>query len=143
MMLDIKGLFYMKKTDIKNSADMFLYKAIVDFNSGKYLLESFENDELEIDIEKIYFDFQQSAEKLLKALLTHNQIDIEKTHDINRLIKLCKNHNITLIEGVDILIDLTEYAVEGRYGIICDDLNDTQSYIETIDTLIVFINKQL
>lgn len=133
----------MKKTDIKNSADMFLYKAIVDFNSGKYLLESFENDELEIDIEKIYFDFQQSAEKLLKALLTHNQIDIEKTHDINRLIKLCKNHNITLIEGVDILIDLTEYAVEGRYGIICDDLNDTQSYIETIDTLIVFINKQL
>lgn len=133
----------MKKTDIKNSADMFLYKAIVDFNSGKYLLESFENDELEIDIEKIYFDFQQSAEKLLKALLTHNQINIEKTHDINRLIKLCKNHNITLIEGVDILIDLTEYAVEGRYGIICDDLNDTQSYIETIDTLIVFINKQL
>ena len=33
-MLDIKGLFYMKKTDVKNSADMFLHKAIIDFNSG-------------------------------------------------------------------------------------------------------------
>ena len=133
----------MKKSDIKNSADMFLYKAIVDFNSGKCLLKSFENDELEIDIEKIYFDFQQSTEKLLKALLTHNTIDIEKTHDINKLIKLCGINNINLIEDIDILIDLTEYAIEGRYGIICDDLNDTQSYISSLDIFIEFTKKQL
>ena len=31
----------MNKDEIKNSADMFLYKAIVDLNSGKYLLEAF------------------------------------------------------------------------------------------------------
>ena len=52
----------MKKSDIKNSADIFLYKAIIDFNSGSFLLKSFENDEIDIDIEKIYFDFQQSVE---------------------------------------------------------------------------------
>jgi len=133
----------MKKNDIKNSSDMFLYKAIIDFNSGKYLLKSFENDEVDIDIEKIYFDFQQSSEKLLKSLLTYNKVDIEKTHDIYKLLKLCKLHNIILEENIEILSDLTEYAVEGRYGIICDDLNDTQTYIQAISTLIDFTHTQL
>jgi len=50
----------MKKDDIKNSAGMFLYKAIIDFNSGKALYKLFENDEIDIDIEKVYFDFQQT-----------------------------------------------------------------------------------
>ena len=36
----------MNKSDIKNSADMFLYKAIVDLNSGKHLLEAFNFIEL-------------------------------------------------------------------------------------------------
>jgi hypothetical protein len=57
----------MKKADIKNSADMFLYKAMVDFNSGKYLLKSFENDEIEIDIEKYILIFN----KVLKNYLKH------------------------------------------------------------------------
>jgi len=133
----------MKKSDIKNSSDLFLYKAVVDFNSGKALLKLFENDEIDIDIEKIYFDFQQCAEKLLKSILTYHKIDIAKTHDINKLIKLCENYSIELIEDIDILIDLTEYAVEGRYGIICDDLNDTQNYIETLGLLIEYTKKLL
>ena len=77
-MLDIKEKFYMKKADIKNSADMFLYKACVNFNSGNTLYKLFQNDEIDIDIEKVYFDFQQSVEKLLKAILTHNNITIKK-----------------------------------------------------------------
>ncbi len=31
----------MKKNEIKNSADMFLYKAIVDLNSAKYLMKAY------------------------------------------------------------------------------------------------------
>ena len=42
----------MQKSDIKNSADLFLYKAIIDLNSAKYLLEGFNKDNVEIDIEK-------------------------------------------------------------------------------------------
>jgi len=48
---------------------LFLYKALVDLNSGKYLLEAFNSNKIEIDIEKIYFELQQSAEKLLKSIL--------------------------------------------------------------------------
>jgi len=133
----------MKKSDIKTSADMFLYKAIIDFNSGKALLRLFESDDIEIDIEKIYFDFQQTVEKLLKALLSHSSIDIEKTHDINRLIKLCTRNNILLLEDMELLADLTEYAVEGRYGMICDDLNDADNYIEKLEKLIELTKQQL
>jgi len=51
MMLDTTGWCYMNKSDINSSADMFLYKAIVDLNSAKHLLEAYNSDELEIDIE--------------------------------------------------------------------------------------------
>jgi len=45
----------MNKSDIKNSSELFLYKATIDLKSAKYLLDGFENDLIEIDIEKIYF----------------------------------------------------------------------------------------
>ncbi len=115
---------------------MFLYKAIVDLNSGKYLLEAFNANKIEIDIEKIYFELQQSSEKLLKSLLSKNAIKFPKTHDIEQLIELCEVNSITLIEGIDILIELSDYAVEGRYSIIHDDINEAEKYIEVIIKLI-------
>jgi len=133
----------MKKNDIKNSVDMFLYKAIVDFNSGKCLLDNFENKDIEIDIEKIYFDFQQSVEKLLKSLITHNGIEIKKTHDLEELINICLKNNINLIENIEQFIDLNEYAVEGRYDIICDDINDAPAYIDLIELFIEFTKKEI
>jgi HEPN domain-containing protein len=133
----------MKKSDIKNSADMFLYKAIVDFNSGKALYLLFENDEIDIDIEKVYFDFQQSLEKLLKAILTYYKISIKKTHDIEELIDICIQNNIQLIKNIELFIKLNEYAVEGRYDIICDDVNDADEYIKQLDLFITFTKKLL
>lgn len=40
----------MKQSEIKNSADIFLYKAIIDFNSGQALYTLFEKNEIDIDI---------------------------------------------------------------------------------------------
>ena len=40
----------MKKNEIQNSADLLLYKAIVDFNSATALFQMFEKNEIEIDI---------------------------------------------------------------------------------------------
>jgi len=133
----------MKQSEIKNSADIFLYKAIIDFNSGQALYTLFEKNEIEIDIEKIYFDLQQSVEKLLKALLTNANINIKKTHDIEELIEICTENNIDLIPDIDLFIKLNEYAVEGRYGIICDDLDDTENYIDNLKLLIELTTRQL
>jgi HEPN domain-containing protein len=126
----------MNKNEIKNSADMFLYKAIVDLNSAKYLLEAFNDDKIDIDIEKIYFELQQSAEKLLKSILSKHAIIFPKSHDIEQIIDLCKQHGIELVESAEMLIELSDYAVEGRYSIIHDDLNESEKYIEIIEKLI-------
>ena len=129
----------MQKSDIKNSADLFLYKAIIDLNSAKYLLEGFNKDNVEIDIEKIYFELQQSAEKVLKSLLSRHGIKFPKSHDIEQLISMCEEAAIPLIQGVEKLIELSDYAVEGRYSIISDDLNDSEMFIGLIQKLIISI----
>jgi len=126
----------MQKSDIKNSADLFLYKAIIDLNSAKYLLEGFYKDNVEIDIEKIYFELQQSAEKALKSLLSRHGIKFPKSHDIEQLIRICKENSIPLIHNIEKLIELSDYAVEGRYSIISDDLNDSELFIRLIAELI-------
>lgn len=129
----------MQKSDIKNSADLFLYKAIIDLNSAKYLLEGFNKDNVEIDIEKIYFELQQSAEKALKSLLSKHGIKFPKSHDIEQLISMCEEASIPLIQGIEKLIELSDYAVEGRYSIISDDLNDSEMFIGLIQKLIASI----
>ncbi len=133
----------MKKNDIKNSADMFLYKANIDFNSARHLYSLFNRDEVDIDIEKVYFDLQQSVEKLLKALLSYHKINVPKIHDINKLIKDCINNNILLIENVELLIDLSDYAVEGRYDIICDNIEEADDYFLKVEELLLFTKKYL
>ena len=129
----------MQKSDIKNSADLFLYKAIIDLNSAKYLLEGFNKDNVEIDIEKIYFELQQSAEKVLKSLLSRHGIKFPKSHDIEQLISMCEEAAIPLIQGIEKLIELSDYAVEGRYSIISDDLNDSEIFIGLIQELLASI----
>lgn len=126
----------MKKSDIKNSADMFLYKAIIDLNSAKYLLNGFNEDNIEIDIDKIYFELQQSAEKTLKSILSKHSITFPKSHDIEQLIDLCVSNNISLVDDVERLIELSDYAVEGRYSIISDDINNSDDFIGLIEALI-------
>ncbi len=134
----------MNKCDIKNSADMFLYKAIVDLNSGKYLLEAYDADEIEIDIEKIYFELQQSGEKLLKSILSREAIRFPKSHDTEQIIELCEEHEILLVEDIECLVELNDYAVEGRYSIIHDDINEADRYIVILERLMEVIksNKQ-
>ena len=126
----------MNKSDIKNSSELFLYKATIDLKSAKYLLDGFENDLIEIDIEKIYFELQQCAEKSLKSILSANNISFLKTHDIEQLIDKCIENKIELLNDIVTLIELSDYAVEGRYSIIHDDINESNKYIEILNKLI-------
>jgi len=129
----------MKKSEISNSAEMFLYKSTVDFNTANFLLESFEQGKVEIDLEIIMFHLQQTAEKLLKSLLSHNKIRIQKTHDISQLIGLCSEYNITFNFDIHSLANLTDFAVDGRYAIMHDDLNDIGAYTELLAELLNFV----
>lgn len=133
----------MNKNDIRSSAELFLYKAKVDLNAAKYLLDGFNDGNLDIDLEKICFESQQCAEKLLKAILSKNNIVFPRTHDLEDLIDLCSDNGIELAEKVELLPDLTEYAVQGRYAIIHDDIVDAGKYIEILEKLLKFVKKAL
>ena len=126
----------MDKSKISNSFEMFTYKAIVDLNSAKCLLKAFNEETIEIDIEKIYFELQQSAEKYLKAILSKEAIDFPKSHDIEQLINICEKHSISLDSDIEMLVELSDYAVEGRYSIIHDDIDESDKYIALLEKLL-------
>jgi len=61
------------------------------------------------------FDAQQAAEKSIKAVLVHRQIDFPKTHNIRALLELLDPTGSEIPKEIWQGIDLTNYAVETRY----------------------------
>ena len=123
--------------------EILLKKAIADLNSAKVLLVSFKDGEVELDLGIVFFHLQQCAEKLIKTMLDFNKIKFPHTHDIEELIQILDEQNIEIIENIAILYDLTGYAVEGRYAILHDDLEDADRYINTLDKLLEFVKNTI
>jgi HEPN domain-containing protein len=69
----------------------------------------------------ICFHAQQCIEKSLKAFLTFADQHIERTHDLVRLVALCKQIDPTLSILSETAVKLTDYAVTSRYP---DDWRD-------------------
>lgn len=93
----------------------------------------------EIDGEQLLFHQQQCAEKLLKALLSFNQVHYPKTHDIELLILLANEHQIDLPDGVEELIELTHFAVEFRYHIY----EETGKHLAFLNGFVEFVERTL
>ena len=62
----------------------------------------------------VCFHAQQCVEKYLKALLTLHRLAFPKTHDLTELLALVPK-TITLGIRMDVLAELSPYAVESRY----------------------------
>jgi len=123
--------------------EVLFIKAQEDLVASKYLLDGFNNHNLVLNLEIVCFQFQQCAEKLIKSLLDFNQVKFPHSHDIEDLIKLTILNKIKTISEVSQLIPLTEYAVEGRYSIIHDDLDDADKYVELLDELLEFTKESI
>lgn len=80
---------------------------------------------------------------VLKAILSKNDTAFPRTHDLEDIIELCRKNDIELIDNVDRLTDLTEYAVQGRYAIIHDDLEDADEYIILLEKLLSYAKQQI
>ena len=61
------------------------------------------------------FHAQQAAEKALKAFLVWTQVEFPKTHDIKRLLALCRSVDADLAESLGDAAQLTPFGVEYRY----------------------------
>jgi len=115
--------------------EILLQKAAVDMRSATILYNDFQNGNSALDIEVILFHLQQAAEKCLKAVLSFYQINYQKVHDLEVLVNLINDNKIPLQINSTRLIDLSDFAVEGRYSVIHDDLIDTEQYFKEIDHL--------
>lgn len=61
------------------------------------------------------FHSQQCAEKIIKAYLTHQKTRVQKTHDIDLLLKEVSKFNPVLAKKLSKTKSLTTYAVTYRY----------------------------
>lgn len=97
-------------------AENFLYKAAQDMT----VLEKWRQDP-DIAEEILGFHAQQTAEKMLKAVLAYQGIDFPFTHRLTDLIDLGKEHGITLPAKLENIRFLTPFAVEFRYDLYRED----------------------
>lgn len=123
--------------------EVLFKKGCIDFRAATVLLKSINSGDEELDLETIMFHLQQSAEKLLKGLLAYNKYHFTKTHSLKTLIDAITESNINIFTGIEALIPLSTYAVEGRYAVIHDDLDDAEKYIVLVDKLISFVKKEI
>ena len=65
--------------------------------------------------EALCFHAQQAAEKGLKAVLVHFQVDFPRTHSIGELIGLLEGHDHPVPADIQGAKGLTVYAVHTRY----------------------------
>lgn len=61
------------------------------------------------------FHAQQCVEKYLKAFLVVHDQHVERTHYLPRLVELCGRFDSSMSELNETAVELTDYAVAGRY----------------------------
>jgi HEPN domain-containing protein len=66
------------------------------------------------------FHAQQAIEKWLKAVLAHQAVDFEYTHDLRHLIALVEDAGVNFPFDTPAVVRLTEYAVPLRYDELLD-----------------------
>ena len=114
---------------------ILLNKAKTDFMAAKLLHENFISGSVEIDIEVVCFHLQQCAEKSLKAILSEKSIDFPRVHDLELLLNLVDQSTMKIGVDRDLLIELNDFAIEGRYSILHDDLISALDYFSEIEDL--------
>ena len=97
------------------------------------------------DTEPIYwaaaFHCQQAAEKSLKAFLAYNEYHVEKTHDIEFLVKLCMKFLPQMEQFIESGAVLSEYAVDPRYPVAKFEITKikAEKAVETAQNIFEFI----
>lgn len=68
-----------------------------------------------IFLEDLCFDAQQAAEKAMKAVCVHRELDFPKTHSLVVLMDLLESAGATIPPEAQAADTLTQYAVQARY----------------------------
>lgn len=119
---------------------ILLNKAKVDYKAAKNLYNDITGGDEELDYEVVLFHLHQCAEKFMKYLLAFNKIDYPKVHDLELLADLLDDNGIRTGLDKELLIELSDYAVEGRYSFINEDIKNIENIIRMLGQ--VFTNQE-
>jgi len=87
-------------------------------------------------LDAVAFHLQQTAEKLLKALLESRGVEYPRTHDVEALLDLALTDFAVLDRFRERLLGLNAYAVEIRYdAAMYPDREEVLSALETVRDL--------
>jgi HEPN domain-containing protein len=86
-------------------------------------------------IEVFGFHAQQATEKLIKAMLAFHKIAYGRTHRLGELVDLAADNGVAFPESVELLVDLTPYAVEFRYDVAPEDGADDLDKQKVLDKI--------
>lgn len=99
-----------KDEAITSLVRQWLDKADEDYRLAEHLLS-----EGAVFCSAICFHAQQAAEKYLKAVLVHLQIEFPKIHDLAELLDLIALKNPSISHELQDISELNPYGVENRY----------------------------
>ena len=116
--------------------EVLLKKAKVDLRAAKNLYDDISRGDTELDYEVVLFHLHQCAEKFMKSLLALHEIDYPKVHDLELLADILSEKDIPTGLDIEILIELSDYAVEGRYAFIHEDIKEVDNYIKMLDKVL-------
>ncbi len=104
-------------------------------------LNAMRKDFESFDDEIFGFHAQQSAEKLIKALLSFHTIQYPKTHDIKLLFDLAANYNLSIPHEFHELMHLTDFSVDYRYDFFSQDEEklDRESIFSLVTKFQIFV----
>ncbi|MEI6083966.1 MAG: HEPN domain-containing protein [Verrucomicrobiota bacterium] len=97
----------------KQHVVLLLAKAAQD----EYVLDKLLDDP-DAPLEVFGFHAQQTAEKLLKAILSHAGVTYPRTHQLVELLDLAADHGLELPAAAEELRHLTPFAVDFRYDVL-------------------------
>ena len=94
-------------------------------------------------VKQCCYHAQQAAEKYIKAYLVARNKEFPKTHDLQKLLKICLNLNPRFEEIFAIAFRLSDFGVDTRYPDGFDDLilSDAQQAYKNAITIKEFILK--
>lgn len=124
-----------------NQYQILFNKAKADLEAANVLYQKLLDGDSNLDQEIICFHLQQCTEKLLKTVLSKNEIYFPKIHDLETLLHLLDENNFDLNTNHDILIELNDYAVEGRYAVMQEELENIREIFVTVTDLTSEVQK--
>jgi HEPN domain-containing protein len=89
----------------------------------------------------VTYHCQQSAEKVLKAYLAFKKHEILKSHDLNKLVGLCRKFDVAFDQLYDSADNLNPYATRFRYPTEFEvpDLEDAELTIKHAQAIMRFV----